>query len=138
MPVDYQELNPASLEIGLNSVTFKLSSFNLYAQSWASNFFMTKMVEDEHGNKRPNGLQVLSERIQDIDDFPAILETTWYLLKKKKHFNDNKEFFFEAVEKLGNEKYLKAMEFRIALNACLGASQPKNEDVKGDFELKKS
>lgn len=130
MPIAYQDLNPTESEIEFNSVVFKLRKFDLAAQAWAHTYFAT--------DKEPNGIRVLSERIQNIDDFSAVIDVVWHLLKKKAHFANRPELFSKAIENLGQEKYLKTMEFRVAINECLGASQPKPEEFKGDIELKKS
>lgn len=130
MTIAYQDLNPTDSQIELNSVVFQLRKFDLAAQAWAHSYFAT--------DKEPSGIKVLSERIQDIDDFSAVIDTTWHLLKKKSHFNFNPKLFTKAIEDLGKEKYLKTMEFRLAINECLGASQPRPEEFKGDLELKKS
>ena len=129
MAINYSDLNPTESEIELNSVTFQLRPFDLTAQTWAFNHFATA---DEK-----NGLTVLTTRIQDVNDFDALLDTIWHLLKGKMHFNNSKESFFKAVEKL-DHKYIKSMEMRTALNECLGVSQPMIEEFKGDIELKKS
>jgi len=129
MPIAYHELKPQESQIQLNEVNFILRPFDLSAQVWAYNHFATP--------EKPNGVEILSERIQDINDFGAVLDTTWHLLKDKAHFHNNQDNFNRAVDTL-KHKYSKAMEFRQAIVQCLGVSQPKLDEIQGDIELKKS
>lgn len=129
MTISYHELNPKESEIELKSINFVLRKFDLSAQVWAYNNFAT--------DKQKDGVKVLSERIQDLNDFGAVIEVVWHLLKNKMHFNNNIEYFKAAIE-LEDYPQLKIMQFRESIVECLGVSQPKLNEIKEDIELKKS
>lgn len=127
----FNELNPTDAKIEIDDREFSLRAFDLAAQVWCYNEFATE--------SNPDGMAVLSERIQDMKDADAILKLTWHLLKRKTYFKNYNNFLkIIESENKKNNYWNKIMELYQAVVVTLGVSQPQLEELQQDLELKKS
>jgi len=125
--IEYKDLVPVPAKISLDDQEFTLRAFDLAAQVWAYNEFATPENKD--------GVENLSERINDIKDTDCILKCTWHLMNRKTHFGTY-EKFVTCVDK-HDEKWTKIMEFYQAFVKTLGVSQPKLEEIAEEMQVKK-
>ena len=130
MAIHYSDLVPGKSKIELKGKSYVLRPFNLLAQAWAYSEFSTKECED--------GLTVLSNRLQDIQDFEASIRTVHFLLEDKKSFPTYEDFFKAIEEDTDGNMYKKIIEIYNALVDTIGISQPKMEEIQNEIDLKKS
>ena len=130
MGIAYEDLNPVNASFRFNSKEYELRPFDLAAQVWARNEFAT--------DAEPNGVEILSKRIQDMTDFEPILKCAWHLLKRKRDFG----FYDEFVKQIGKgdddnkEVALIGLIYK-AFVKTLGVSQPQLDSIADELELKK-
>ena len=131
MSIPFYELNPTCLSFKLNGNEYEIRPFDLTAQVWARCEFATKDESD--------GLVVLSELIQDMNNFDPLLKSIWHLLKRKRDFGFYEEFVLriDKGDKDSNKVKILSNLYVIFTNA-LQLSQPNMNDIEEDLDLKKS
>ena len=125
--IEYKDLVPLPAKIVLDDSEFTLRGFDLAAQVWAYNEFATPENKD--------GVENLSNRINDIKDTECILKCTWHLMNRKSHFGTY-EKFVSCIDSTEN-KWNKIMELYQAFVKTLGVSQPKLEELAEELQIKK-
>jgi hypothetical protein len=123
----FAELNPRPSQVVIHGKRYKLKPFSLAAHVWAYCEFATK--------DNSNGLEVLSKRFADPNDFDATYRTVYHLIKDKSAWSDY-DMFLSDVTSIKN-KYTLLMEFKLALQECVGNGTP-DEPTEEEAELKKS
>lgn len=131
MSIPFYELNPTCLSFRLNGKEYEIRPFDLTAQVWARCEFATK--------EQPDGLVILSELIQDMNNFDPLLKSIWHLLKRKRDFGFYEEFVsqIDKGDKDSDKGKVLTNLYVIFTNA-LQLSQPNMNDIEEDLELKKS
>lgn len=131
MSIPFHELSPSCLSFELNKKEYEIRPFDLTAQVWARCEFATKDQQD--------GLVVLSELIQDMNNFDALLKSIWHLLKRKRDFGYYEEFVhqIDSGDQDSDKNKLLSKLYTIFTTA-LQISQPNMDDIEEDLELKKS
>jgi len=121
--VSINDLNPRESEFVLRGTTYKLKKFSLAAQVWAHDEFATA--------EEKNGLTVLSTKLIELDS-GAIAKTCYFLLKDKQDFATQESF----IDALGD--HVTTIQVLLApFSACLGVSQPSDDENADEVELKK-
>lgn len=130
MAISYKDLNPTESSFTLNGVEYFLRPFDLVARVWASDYFANP--------ENKEGLQVLSDLVQDLSSFDAVYRCAWHLLKRKRDFG-NYEAFVSAIEKGDESKNQNVITGEIynAFVKTLGVSEPQMEKYREDIEIKK-
>jgi len=131
MSIKYEDLNPRHSSFTLNNKDYEIRPFDLAAQVWARNEFATSDNKD--------GIVVLTELIQDMNNPMPLFKCVWHLLKRKRDFGFYEEFV-KAIEKGDNDsdKFKIMSEMWSAFLETLGLSQPQLESIREEMELKKS
>lgn len=130
MSIKYEDLNPVCSSFRFQGKDFELRPFDLAAQVWAHNEFATK--------ENKNGVEVLSQRIQDTTDFEPLLKCAWHLLKRKRHFGFYDEFVKQIDKGDDESDKIKILgEIYRAFVETLGVSQPQLDTIEEELELKK-
>lgn len=122
-----KDFNPRPSYIVMNGKRYELKPFGAAVHVWAYAEFATK--------ENRNGIEVLSERLRDIQDMSATLQVVYYLLKDKNEWPTYERFAEQVM--LLKHPYTKIIEFYHALQECIGHSQPEAPSEE-ERELKKS
>jgi len=121
--IGINDLNPSESVFNLAGKRYELKPFSLFVQVWAHDEFATE--------SEPNGLTILSQKLMELDA-GAIGKTCYFLLKDKADFPTCEKFLNALGDNLTTVKVLLE-----PLSRCLGVSQPTNEDMTNEVELKK-